>query len=142
MHFARMTAEHAMNLRGLEAIHAGFEITPAMAVDLEEIGGTSAIGDDGEVLAIAGILPQWRGVGLAWAWLGRSWRRHAREITYEVARGLAQSDYHRVEAAVRVEYQRGHDWIKRLGFELETPVARKWGPDGADFSIYVRVRNG
>lgn len=139
MQFVRMTAEHAMSLKGLEAIHAGFEITPAVAVDLEEIGGTSAI-LDGEVLAVAGILPQWRGVGLAWAWLGRGWRKRARAITNEIARGLAISDYHRIEAAVRVDYPRGHEWIRRLGFELETPVARKWGPDGMDYSIYVRLR--
>lgn len=139
MQFVRMTAEHAMSIQGLEAIHTGFEITPAVAIDLEEIGGIAAI-SDGEVLGVAGILPQWRGVGLAWAWLGKSWRRQARSITYEVARHLAQSEYHRIEAAVRVDYERGHSWMKRLGFTLETPCARQWGPDGADYSIWVRVK--
>lgn len=139
MEFVRLKAEHAMNLRGLEAVHSGFEITPQVALDLEEIGGMAALAD-GEVVALAGILPQWRGVGLAWSWLGRGWRGHAREITERVALGLDESEFVRIEAAVRVDYARGHRWLQRLGFVMETPLARKWGPDGADYSIYARVR--
>lgn len=139
MQFVRMTAEHAMSIASLEGIHSGFEITPSVALDLEEIGGTAAI-RDGEVLAVAGILPQWRGVGLAWAWLGRAWRKEARAITDHIRATLDASDFHRIEAAVRVDYDRGHRWMQALGFQLETPVARAWGPDRADYSIWVRVK--
>lgn len=139
MEFVRMTAEHAMSLVDLEAIHFGFEMTPETALDLEAIGGTAAI-INGRAVAVAGILPQWRGVGMAWAWLGRGWRAEARAITAQVRAGLDASEFHRIEAAVKVDYDRGHRWMQTLGFTLETPLARKWGPDGADYSLYVRVK--
>ncbi|MGL4310284.1 MAG: hypothetical protein ACRCSU_07330 [Paracoccaceae bacterium] len=141
MEFVQMKAEHAAMIRGFEAIHAGSDMTPDVAVELEAIGAVSAI-DRGEVLAVAGILPRWHGVGLAWAWLGREWRREARAITERVAQELDASPYHRIEAGVRVGYGRGHRWMERLGFALETPIARGWGPDGGDYSIYVRLRHG
>lgn len=138
MIFEPLTAWHCMNLGPLSPIHSGFEITEPMAQELEQIGGLAAV-SDGKVLAIGGILPRWEGVGMAWAWLSRGWKRHARAITYEVARQLAQAPYRRIEAAVLREYDNGHAWMDRLGFEMETPRARKYGADGRDYSIYVRL---
>lgn len=139
MHIVPLRAEHAMALGHLAPAHTGFEMTAEMAVDLEEIGGFAAV-DGADVLAIGGILEQWRGVGLAWAWLSRSWRRHARAITASALRHLEDSDLHRIEVAVRCGFKPGAAWVDRLGFTLETPVARKWGPDGKDYSIWVRVK--
>lgn len=137
--FEPLTAEHAVRIGPLEAIHAGFEMTAEMAVMLEEVGGTAAV-VDGEVVALAGILPRWEGVGMAWAWLTRKWRRHARRITAEMQLELSRSDYHRVEIGVKAGFHRGEAFAQRLGFYLETPVARGWGPDGGDYSIWVRVK--
>lgn len=139
MIFVPMIAEHAMQFGEMEPIHGPWRITPEIAVEIEAIGATTGI-DRGEVLAIAGVLPRWQGVGLAWAWLGRSWRRQARAITEQCARGLADTSLHRVEMGVAVDYERGHRWARRLGFTLETPVARGWGPDKADYALYVRLQ--
>ena len=140
MQFVPMKAEHVLLMGELAAIHAGSVLTAELAVTMEEIGGTSAIDDNGQVVAVAGIMPKWEGSGLAWAWLAKGWRKHARVITEEVQRGLDATPLERVEAAVRVDFERGHAWAKRLGFELETLAARKWGADGATYSIYARVK--
>lgn len=138
MRFEPLTARHCLNLGPLAPIHTGFEIDADMAARLEQIGGVAAV--EGEaVLAIGGIVPRWEGVGMAWAWLSQGWKRHARAITYEVARNLSLAPYRRIEAAVLCDYAGGHRWIKRLGFELETPCARNWGDDGRDYSLYVRL---
>ena len=139
MNIEPLTAEHAIRLGPLESIHGGFEITPETAVALEEVGGKAAIDDDGAVIAIAGILPRWQGVGLAWAWLAHGWRRHARRITEEIIAELNKGQYHRVELGVKIGFARGERWAKMLGFELETPLAEKWGPDGENYSLWVRV---
>ena len=110
-----------------------------IGVQIDLTGGTAAVDGD-DVLAIAGVLPRWQGVGMAWAWLGLGWRRHARVITDAVRASLDVSPYDRIEAGVRCDYARGHAWMQRLGFELETPLARRWGPDGADYSIYRRLK--
>lgn len=138
MHILTLTAEHCMALSDVEQIHTGFEMTPKMAVALEEAGGFAAV-DGGDVLAIGGIACQWQGVGLAWAWLSRRWRRHARAITSAMCEVLDKSPMHRIEVGVRCDFERGHRWVKAMGFELETACARKWGGDGRDYSIYVRV---
>ena len=138
MNFVPVTAEHCMTMRHLAAIHSGYDITPEIAVELENIGGTAAIDDDGHAVAIAGILPKWDGVGVAWAWLSRDWRRAAREITAEVIRGLDASPLRRIELAVKVEFGPGHRWAERLGFSVETPLAVGWGADGGSYTLYVR----
>ena len=139
MKFVPLRAEHAMAIADLEGVHSGFEITPEVAVDLETVGGIAGI-RSGCVVGCAGVLPLWPGVGLAWAWLGRGWRADARKITNYIRGYLDDAPFHRIEAGVRVDYARGHRWMHSLGFEMETPVARKWGPDGGTYSIYVRVR--
>lgn len=139
MRVVPLTAEAVLGMTDLEAIHEGFGVTPELAVELESVGGFAVIEGDC-ALALGGILPRWPGCGMAWTWLSRGWRRHARALT-EIARiHLDTSECHRIEAGVRCDYARGHAWVRRLGFELETPLARKWGPDGADYAIYVRVR--
>jgi hypothetical protein len=139
MNFVRLTAEHAMSIANLEAVHSGFEITPQVAVDLESVGGIAGI-RNGKVIGCAGVLPLWPGVGMAWAWLGREWRAEARKITGYIRGHLDEAEFHRIEAGVKVDYSKGHRWMRMLGFELETPVARKWGPDGGNYSIWVRVK--
>lgn len=140
MNFVPLTAEHVVKMGPLAAIHAGYELTADLAVSIEECGGVAAVDDDGKVVAIAGILPRWDGVGMGWAWLTKEWRRHARRITAEVIMGLELARYHRIEIGVKTDFKGGHSWARRLGFELETPVAKKWGPDGEDYSIYVRCK--
>ena len=139
MMFVPLKAEHVLMMGELVSIHAGSELTPEIAVDLEQIGGTAAI-EDGVVLGIAGIMPKWEGSGVAWAWLAKGWRKHARAITEEIKRTLAESEVKRIETAVRVDFSAGHRWAKMLGFELEVSAARKWGPDGETYSIYSMVK--
>jgi hypothetical protein len=140
MRFEILKAEHVMKMGPLAEIHSGYELSPALAVELEAIGGKAAVDDNGDVLAIAGIMPRWENVGLAWAWLARGWRKHARRITAEMITGIETAPYHRIEVAVKAGFHRGERWAERLGFELETPLARKWSPDGQDFSIWVKVK--
>ena len=140
MRFVPMKAEHAMMMSNILTLNAGAPLTVEIVVELEEIGGVSAIDDSGNVVAIAGVMPKWEGSGIAWAWLTRGWFKHARAITEEVIKGLEASPLDRIEMAVKIDFDRGHRWAKRLGFELETMAARKWGPDGATYSIYSRVR--
>lgn len=141
MIFEPLTAEHAMRLGPLEGIHSGYEMTPEMAAEAEVSGGYAGIDDGGNVLAIAGVAQKWPGVGLGWAWLAKGWRKHARRITAEVITVLNQSDFPRIEMGVLCDFEKGHRWAERLGFEVETPCAKSWGPDGKDYTIYVRLKS-
>ena len=135
--FVPLKASHVLAMG--DVLDVMGQITPELASDLEEIGGVAAI-DGGEDIVDAGIMTQWRGVGLAWCFLSRRWKKHARAISGEIKRYISESDFPRIETAVKVDFKHGHSWANMLGFSLETPLARKWGPDGADYSIYARVK--
>lgn len=138
--FEELKAAHVLSMKDLLPIHSG-EITEDLAADLERVGGFACV-EDGEILGIGGIMPKWDGVGLAWVWLTRKWMRHAKLITVAIDDHLSKSGFHRIEAGVKVGYTRGARWMNRLGFDLETPVAKMWGPDKGDYSLYVRTSNG
>jgi len=139
MEVVDLKAEHALALGDVIDIHAGMEFTPELAQEVESLGGWAMF--DGEhLVAIGGILPYWSGNGLGWMWLSRRWRRKARAVTETVKGILDNSDYKRIEIGVLVGFDRGCRWAERLGFHLETPLAKSWGPDGRDYSIYARVR--
>ena len=139
MRVEALTKEHIMAMGDVVAIHSGVEFTPEVADDLADLGGW-AIEHEGEVLAIGGVLPYWSGNGLGWMWLARSWKKHARMVTEAVKIILSNLDYRRIEIGVLLGFSAGCRWAERLGFTLETPCARNWGPDGRDYSIYVRVK--
>lgn len=140
MEFVPMKAEHALRLNNLIGVHAEVNITDEIARSVEASGEAVTAMDGDEVLGIAGISEKWAGTGVAWAWLSRRWKRHARAITQEIIRNLEKTKYPRVELAVRVDFPAGHRWAKMLGFRMETPFAPKYGPDGNDYSIYTKVR--
>lgn len=139
MEFVTLKPEHVMALKDFVDVHSGYVVDKDMAEDMAAIGGYACIAD-GEVLGVGGVLPQLWGGGLAWAWMSRKWRKHAREATEGANKILDESEYERIEAGVLADFKAGHSWAKRLGFYLETPLAKKWGPDLKDYSIYVRIK--
>ena len=139
MEFVTLKPEHVMALKDFIDVHAGYEVDQEMADEISKIGGYAAIAD-GEVIAVGGVMPQLWGGGLAWAWMSRRWRKYARATTEGVNKILDESKYERIEAGILADFKAGHSWAKRLGFYMETPLARKWGPDMKDYSIYARVK--
>lgn len=138
MQFVPMKAEHALLLRNLVGVHAHVEITQELAEAVEASGTAVTALDGDEVLGIAGLTEKWEGTAVAWSWLSRKWKRHARAITEEIKRNLDKSDAPRIELAVKTDFEGGHSWAQRLGFTIETPFAMRYGPDGDNYSVYVR----
>jgi len=114
-------------------------IDPDMGEHLEGFQSFTGIAD-GKVVACAGVLPYWEDRGLAWAYLAEDAGRHMVAIHKAVARYLEVAPFKRIEAAVDVNFEAGHRWIKRLGFELEAPVMKAFRPDGGSASLYARVK--
>ena len=48
----------------------------------------------------------------------------------------------RVEFTVRADFEKGHRWAKMLGFTVESPLLRAYGPLGEDHVGYVRFNEG
>lgn len=92
---------------------------------------------DGEPIACGGTLQQWPGRHLAWAYMTPATRPHMLWLTRMAQQTLDEAEG-RTEMTVHKDYEPGHRWAKMLGFEVETPMLRAFGPDGADHVGYVR----
>lgn len=53
---------------------------------------------------------------------------------------LNASTLPRIQAYVDIGFERGHDWITKLGFTLEAPRMRRFNLDGSDAALYARTR--
>lgn len=93
---------------------------------------------DGEVIACGGTIQQWPGRHLAWTHLGPHTKSHMVWLTRAVRSKLAAVKG-RVEMQVLFSFEAGHRWAEMLGFMLETPIMVAWGPEGADYSGYVKI---
>ena len=95
---------------------------------------------DGEVLIVAGVAEYWAGRGLLWSYVGENAHRHWKSIHAAAKRFVELAPQDRLEAAVEVGFETGEKWLQRLGFELETPLARKYQAGGRDCRVYVKIR--
>lgn len=93
---------------------------------------------DGEPVACAGTIFQWPGRHTAWAYMGRNTGPHMRWITKAVLNNLAVVKG-RIELTVRADFPMGQRWARMLGFEVETPLMRAFGPLGEDHVGFVRM---
>lgn len=94
---------------------------------------------DGEVIACAGTMQQWKGRHFAWAYLSKDAGPHLLWITRQVREKIKDVEG-RIEFTVRKDFADGHKWARLLGFKVETPLLEKFGPYGEDHVGYVRIQ--
>lgn len=95
---------------------------------------------DGEVVVCAGTIQQWPTRHVAWAYIAQRTgvRRHMPWITEETINALNRVKG-RVELTVRVDFPAGQRWAQRLGFHIETPCLKMFGPEGEDHIGFLRI---
>lgn len=90
-----------------------------------------------EPIMVGGALQQWQGRWQVHAYMADSAGRHMRYLTRE-AREYISRLKGRLELTVLVGFEAGHRWARMLGFEVETYVMKRYGPDGSDHTMWVR----
>ena len=113
------------------------EVLRAMIVP--EHSRTAFFGE--KIVAAAGVVPLWNGVGQGWAVVdtsvpqkfavARAMRRGMRDI-------VRNGPFHRVHADVLADYSKGQKFLKMLGFTHEGPL-EAFGPTGADYQRFAFV---
>ncbi len=93
---------------------------------------------DGDPIAVAGTMQLWPGRHMAWAHMSLDTGPHMLWITQETLKRLKDVQG-RIELTVRSSFAAGHRWAKMLGFEVEAPLMRGYGPAGEDHIGYVRI---
>lgn len=123
-----------------EPLVQGEHITDDLARSLPTVGPGWAVKIDGQTVAVGGFHERHEGVAVAWALMGREWRRRAKEITEHVRLRLIEAPFHRLETTVDARFgPPAHAWVKRLGFRCEG-LMRGFGTDKTDHWLYARVR--
>lgn len=112
-------------------------VTREMAESLYQCPRAIAAVDGDRVLGVAGVQEYWQGRGMVWSFLASGLKKEFLAGHRIAKEFLAATKVQRLEAHVEIGFAAGHRWIQLLGFELETPVARKY-IGGKDCSIYVR----
>lgn len=107
--------------------------------DLSEQGFAWTGEHDGQVMGVAGLLPQWENRAIAWAVLSKHAGPHFAHIHKAVRRYLVHAPYRRIETTVDIGFPQGVRWMKMLGFELEGYM-KAYRPDGEDMLLFARVR--
>jgi hypothetical protein len=97
------------------------------------------VDDAGTVMFCGGVVEYWEGRYSAWAIFNKTRRQSFLAVHKTVQRFLREHSFRRIEAAVEVDFKKGHRWMRAMGFELETELAKAYLPSGKDASIYVRV---
>lgn len=135
----------------IPAMFAALEPAPGFETDFSlaqryalcaEPNVTEGMFDGAELLAVGGVVQNWRGRGMAWLLPGRRmtaahWRAAIRRCRARL-RELQAGGYWRIEATALASAPRRVAFLERLGFEREG-LLRGYGPDGADHQLYARV---
>ena len=95
---------------------------------------------DGKILVCSGVHNMWSGVGEAWAVFSPDAGNHPHMwvLAKQVMTGWKQI-YHRLQAALDVNYPQAIRFDERLGFKPEG-LMRRYGPHGEDRIMYAWVR--
>ncbi len=101
----------------------------------------SAIDENGDVIACAGIVKLWEGRGHAWALLGENLGPKFVAITRAVKRAIDLSGFKRLEMDVESSQKAALRWAEMLGFYNETPGGMvNYTNDGRLYYKFVRVQ--
>ena len=93
-------------------------------------------------IAAGGVFELWAGRFQGWALINRQAGPYMLDITRAARKVLAGARPGRIELTVRADFTAAHRWARMLGFEVETPRMRNFGPDGADHVGYVCLQGG
>lgn len=96
---------------------------------------------EGPVLFCGGAAEVHPNYATLWSVFDRDAGPHLLAIERRTRRFLAMLTYRRIDTLVRADFEAGHRWVLRLGFELEGHVLQDYFEDGAGACLYrLKVR--
>lgn len=97
---------------------------------------------EGRVVAIAGIMFLWNGVGEAWASFtpeGEHYMKSIHRKSKEIIRYCLENGFWRIQTNILAGFHKGIKWVEGLGFKYEGEM-RKFSPDGKDMIRYTIIK--
>ncbi|NLS27930.1 hypothetical protein S2M10_29320 [Sphingomonas sp. S2M10] len=91
---------------------------------------------EGPVLFCGGVAEVHARYASLWSVFDQDAGRHLLAIERRTVRFLRMLHYRRIDTLVRAEFEAGHRWVLRLGFELEGHVLQDYFEDGGAACLY------
>ncbi len=107
-------------------------------LDLLERAEWYTVSYRGDPIMCGGLMKQWPGRYSLNAYMGKDAGRHMTFLT-RGARRYLDKVVGRMEFTVRKDFPAGQRWARMLGFEVESPLMKQFGPEGEDHIGYVRI---
>jgi len=112
-----------------------------IAIDLARGPAFTGVNSE-KIVACAGIVPMWKGVGEAWAVTSPLVERHglffAKEIWKRLNALIEIMELERVQTTVHVKHEKSIKWVERMGFKNEGKMEKYIG--GEDFYRYALIK--
>lgn len=137
---------HKINLRPFDeqvimGVPKAFDLIALQAQNGIAYTGTN---DEGEIIAIGGVVLLWDKVGSGWVLTSdlllkyKIWTHRAIKEILELA--VVKYNLHRIESIILKDHCISQKWAERLGFENETPNGmKKYDSEGNDYYLYARI---
>ncbi len=134
--------EHLLGLLNEDQnAHLKNVIPPAQIEFLTTTGfNYSMINDAGKILMCGGVALYWKDRGEAWAVRTKDCGKDFVGIVRLSKKIMWDTPIKRIEACIETTFPEGHRWIKLLGFKLEAPLLKSYYQNGADVSLYARIK--
>lgn len=113
-------------------------ISPKEATELMAHDSFTVI-SDGRAVACCGLVRQWAGRYVAWAYIDRHAGKHLRFIIRRTEEMFNAMPKCRIEATVAAGFDAGHRLAKLLKFEPYSEILERYMPDGGDAVFYRRL---
>lgn len=114
---------------------------PGYAQMLLADGQSHAVVQGDQVVAVCGVVPCWTGRACLLALLSAAAGGCMLRLHRAVSERIDLLPYRRLEATVDGDFEAGHNWLRLLGFRLETPHGMPgFLPDGRTGYLYARVK--
>lgn len=134
-------AEHWVEVSALPLVEAGMPSPKALATiemgrALEGNAWSFRVGE--LIVACGGTQVMWPGRSAAWFYMTVFALPYKHTILKKVKEVLAAAPEGRVECTACASLLHRERWMRFLGFELESPLLKGYGPFGEDHVGYVR----
>ena len=106
---------------------------------VEEIESFTGMWND-QVMFCAGIAPVWKGRGHVWIIFNEESKENFVPVIRGLRKFLKEHPCRRIEVSMATHLEFAKRRARMLGFTEETPIARKYTPDGQDCSIFTMIK--
>jgi len=95
---------------------------------------------DGSPIAVGGVAKLWENRAFVWSMMDRCAGPYFTAIHRAAKKALERAPYRRIEADTPCDFPQGHRWLRMLGFHVEAERMQAYMPDGADHTLYAKVK--